>query len=110
MWGDFGWNTFRSEMDNSSDLIVVKSDQFLVNWLYGKAGNNPSGKKRDVIDVLDDSDKILLVWPLSFLVLRPMLVPIGTGTNFTTTQLSQITSGDASEAAMNNAIRFYGNW
>jgi len=33
-----------------------------------------------------------------------------TGTNLTTSQLSQITSGDASEAAMNNAISSYGIW
>ena len=127
LWGDFGWNTFRSEMDNSSDLIVVKSDQFLVNWLYGKAGNNPSGEKCDVIEGLDSSDKIIIAGVatefLSFnanasahglngigIYANGFLEALYTGTNLSTSQLSRITSGDASEAAMNNAISSYGIW
>ena len=127
LWGDFGWNTFRSEIDNSSDLIVVKSDQFLVNWLYGKAGNNPSGEKCDVIEGLDSSDKIRIVGVatefLSFkanasahglngigIYANGFLEALYTGTNLTTSQLSRITTGDASEAAMNNAISSYGIW
>ena len=127
LWGDFGWNTFRSEIDNSSDLIVVKSDQFLVNWLYGKAGNNPASKKCDVIEGLDSSDKLRIVGVatefLSFkanasahglsgigIYASGFLEALYTGTNLSTTQLSQITSGDASVAAMNNAISSYGIW
>ncbi|NDD14302.1 MAG: calcium-binding protein [Betaproteobacteria bacterium] len=127
LWGDFGWNTFRSEIDNSSDLIVVKSDQFLVNWLYGKAGNNPSGEKCDVIEGLDSSDKIIIAGVatefLSFkanasahglngigIYANGFLEALYTGTNLTTSQLSRITTGDASEAAMNNAISSYGIW
>jgi len=127
LWGDFGWNTFRSEIDNSSDLIVVKSDQFLANWLYCKAGNNPSGEKCDVIEGLDSSDKIIIAGVatefLSFnanasahglngigIYANGFLEALYTGTNLSTSQLSQITSGDASEAAMNNAISSYGIW
>ncbi|MCP9924793.1 M10 family metallopeptidase [Synechococcus lacustris C3-12m-Tous] len=127
LWGGFGWNTFRSEKDNSSDLIVIKSDQFLVNWLYGKAGNNPSAEKCDVIEGLDSSDKLRIVGvateALSFnanasahglsgigIYANGFLEALYIGTNLSTSQLSQITSGDASEAAMNNAISSYGIW
>ncbi len=59
--GDFGWNTFRSEQDDAMDLIVVKSDQHLFNWNYGKAGNNPNGEKVDIIEGLDANDEIKII-------------------------------------------------
>jgi len=59
--GDFGWNTYKSEKDGESDLIAIKSDQFLVNWLYGKAGNSPNGEKADIIEGLDPIDKIKII-------------------------------------------------
>ena len=52
---------FRSEKDGSSDLLVVKSDQWLENWMYGKAGNNPNGEKCDIIEGLDPIDQIRIV-------------------------------------------------
>ena len=127
VWGGFGWNTFRSEIDSFSDLIVVKSDQLLVNPGYGKAGNNINGEKCDVIEGLDSSDKLILMGVatefLSFkanasahglsgigIYANGFLEALYTGTNLSTSQLSRITSGDASEAAMNNAISSYGIW
>ncbi|WP_320676194.1 hypothetical protein [Prochlorococcus sp. MIT 1300] len=59
--GDFGWNTYRSEKDGAKDLIVIKSDQHLSNWIYGKAGNNPNGEKVDIIEGLDVTDEIKIV-------------------------------------------------
>jgi len=59
--GDFGWNTYRSEKDAYKDLIVIKSDQYLSNWIYGKAGNNPNGEKVDIIEGLDATDEIKIV-------------------------------------------------
>ena len=41
MHGDFGWNTFKDQQDDSKDLIAIKSDQHLSNWWYGKAGKQP---------------------------------------------------------------------
>ncbi|WP_320676198.1 calcium-binding protein [Prochlorococcus sp. MIT 1300] len=59
--GDFGWNTYRSEKDGAKDLIVIKSDQHLSNWIYGKAGNNPNGEKVDIMEGLDAFDEIKIV-------------------------------------------------
>lgn len=59
--GDFGWNTYTSEKDGFKDLIVIKSDQNLVNWLLKKAGNNPTGRKADIIEGLDAKDSIRIL-------------------------------------------------
>jgi hypothetical protein len=59
--GDFGWNTFTSERDDFVDTIVIKSDQYLFNWLLGKAENNSDGSKCDIIEGLDTFDKIKIV-------------------------------------------------
>ena len=59
--GDFGWNTFTSSIDGYSDLIVIKSDQYLVNPLFGRADNNNDGSKCDVIEGLDAFDKIKII-------------------------------------------------
>ena len=44
--GDFGWNTYKSEKDGVSDLIAIKSDQYLVNLLYGKQATTQMVKKQ----------------------------------------------------------------
>ena len=59
--GDFGWNTYTSEKDGYKDLIVIKSDQNLVNWMLKKAGNNPDGRKADIIEGLDANDSIRIL-------------------------------------------------
>ena len=59
--GDFGFNTYRDQRDGYKDHIVIKSDQKLVNWWYGKAGNNSSGQKADIIEGLDADDKITII-------------------------------------------------
>ena len=59
--GDFGWNTFKGQLDGSRDLIAIKSDQYLVNPWDGQAGNNPNGEKADFIEALDSDDEIKIV-------------------------------------------------
>ena len=58
MYGGFGQNNFGDERDGSIDHLYFKSDQFAENWLYGKAGNNPTGAKLDQIQGLDPFDRI----------------------------------------------------
>jgi Ca2+-binding RTX toxin-like protein len=123
--GDFGWNTYKSEIDGSSDLIALKSDQYLVNWIYGKAGNNSDGSKCDIIEGLDAIDKIRIIGvdtsDITFAanVTAKGLTGIGiygkgalealyTGGNLTLAQIQGMTSGDASAAAMANSISSYG--
>jgi len=125
--GDFGWNTYRSEIDGVSDLIAIKSDQFLVNWLYGKAGNSPNGEKSDIIEGLDAIDKIRIIGvdtsEITFAanVIAKGVTGIGiygkgilealyTGGDLTFAQIAQMTSGDASAAAMSNSVNSYGVW
>jgi Ca2+-binding RTX toxin-like protein len=127
LWGDFGWNTFKSEKDGFSDLIVVKSDQWVVNWLYGKAGNNANGEKCDIIEGLDSSDKLKIVGAntkdLTFsqgvsahgvkgigVYAKGALEALYTGGDLTIAQLTQMTSGDASEGAFANTITKFGSW
>jgi len=123
--GDFGWNTYKSEIDGFSDLIALKSDQYLVNWIYGKAGNNSDGSKCDIIEGLDAIDKIRIIGvdtsDITFAanVTAKGLTGIGiygkgalealyTGGNLTLAQIQGMTSGDASAAAMANSISSYG--
>lgn len=125
--GDFGWNTYRSEKDGVSDLIAVKSDQFLVNWLYGKAGNSPNGEKSDIIEGLDSIDKIKIIGidtsEITFaanvstkgvigigIYGKGILEALYTGGDLTLAQITQMTSGDASAAAMSNSVNAYGTW
>jgi RTX calcium-binding nonapeptide repeat (4 copies) len=125
--GDFGWNTYKSEKDGSSDLIAIKSDQYLVNWLYGKAGNNLTGEKSDVIEGLDPIDKIRIIGvdtsEITFManVSAKGITGIGIygkgalealyiGGDLTLAQITQMTSGDASAAAMSNSVNAYGVW
>ena len=124
LWGDFGWNTFTSEKDGSADLIVIKSDNNLVNWLYGTAGNNQNGEKADIIEGLDIQDQIKIVGAsskdLSFryasahgaygigIYAGSALEAVYTGGDLNISQIQTMTSGDASYAAMNNSIDSYG--
>ena len=125
--GDFGWNTYKSEKDGFSDLIAIKSDQYLVNWIYGKAGNNSDGAKCDIIEGLDAIDKIKIIGvdnrDITFAanVTAKGLTGIGiygngalealyTGGDLTINQITQMTSGDASAAAMANQVNSYGTW
>jgi hypothetical protein len=125
--GDFGWNTFKSEKDGVSDLIAIKSDQYLVNWLYGKAGNNPNGEKADIIEGLDAIDKIKIIGvdtkDITFaanvvahgvsgigIYGKGALEALYTGGDLTLAQITQMTSGDASAAAMSNSVNAYGVW
>ena len=127
LWGDFGWNTYTSEIDWFSDLIAVKSDQYVLNWLYGKAGNNPNGEKADIIEGLDPIDKIVIVGvgtnDLTFAALstahgatgigiygKGALEALYTGGDLTLAQIQSMTSGDASAAAMSNSVNSYGTW
>ena len=125
--GDFGWNTFKSEKDGVSDLIAVKSDHYLVNWLYGKAGNSPNGEKSDIIEGLDPVDKIRIIGvdtsEITFaanisakgvtgigIYGKGILEALYTGSDLTVAQITQMTSGDASAAAMSNLVNSYGVW
>ena len=125
--GDFGWNTYKSEKDGVSDLIAVKSDHYLVNWLYGKAGNSPNGEKADIIEGLDSIDKIKLIGidtrEITFaanisakgvtgigIYGKGILEALYTGGDLTVAQITQMTSGDASAAAMSNSVNAYGVW
>ena len=122
--GDFGWNTYKSEKDGFSDLIAIKSDQWLVNWLYGKAGNNSDGAKCDIIEGLDAIDKIKIIGcatsDLSFasttakgltgigIYAKGALEALYTGADLSLSQIQAMTTGDASAAAMANQITSYG--
>jgi len=125
--GDFGRNTYRSEKDGVSDLIAIKSDQFLVNWLYGQAGNSPNGEKSDIIEGLDLIDKIRIIGidtsEISFaadvatkgvtgigIYGKGILEALYTGGDLTLAQIQSMTSGDASAAAMSNSVNAYGTW
>ncbi len=109
--GDFGWNTFRSEKDGASDLIAIKSDQYLANWMIGNtAGNSPNGEKVDIIEGLDAIDEIKIIGVLtSDLTFAPSnakgVVGIGiyakgtlealyTGGDLATEQIQAMTTGD----------------
>ena len=125
LWGDFGWNTYKSEKDGSSDLIAIKSDQWLENWMYGKAGNNPNGEKADIIEGLDSIDKIRIVGvsttDLSFtsgasahgisgigIYAKGALEALYIGSDLSVAQIQAMTTGDASSAALRNNINSYG--
>ena len=111
LWGDFGWNTYTSEKDGYRDLIVIKSDEYLVNWLNGKAGNNPNGEKADIIEGLDSNDVIKILGvateELSFgaatahsvsgigIYGRGALEAVYTGGDLSIDQIRSMTTGDA---------------
>ena len=122
--GDFGWNTYKDQRDGSTDLIAIKSDQHLNNWWYGTAGNSPNGEKADFIEGLDAKDQIKIIGvfsqDLSFkenvtargvsgigIYAKGTLEAVYTGGNLSIGQLTQMTSGDGSTAAMNNQMWSY---
>lgn len=123
--GDFGWNTFQSEKDGFSDLIAIKSDEYLTNWIYGKTGNNPNGEKADIIEGLDASDRIKIIgvftpdislWAESVahgvsgigIYAKDSLEALYTGNDLSVAQLSAMVTGDGSAAAIANQIHSYG--
>lgn len=114
LYGGFGHNTFGDARDGYEDCLYFKSDQFAWNWLSGKAGNNPTGQKVDVIKGLDRYDKILIqgveTSELSFNQVNNFGAPTGnfagigifangylegiyTGGDLSATQLQSMTSG-----------------
>ena len=125
--GDFGWNTYKDQKDGSKDLIAIKSDQHLSNFWYGKAGNSPNGEKADFIEGLDATDEIKIIGvatkDLGFkdeitakgvsgigIYAKGALEAVYTGGNLSLNQISQMTSGDASAAAMANQMwSYWGN-
>lgn len=123
--GGFGWNTFQSESDGMEDLFAITSDQWVINPLIGKAGNNPNGEKADVLNGLDSKDQIKIIGAatadLTFaagatahgvsgigIYAGGALEALYTGGDLSVAQLRSMTSGDASAAAMANQISSYG--
>ena len=121
--GDFGWNTYKSEIDGAVDLIAIKSDQHLSNWWYGKSGNSPNGEKADVIEGLDANDEIKIIGAdtsdLTFaygsahgssgitISAKGVVEAVYTGGDLSLNQIKSMTTGDASEAAINNQMWSY---
>ena len=114
LYGGFGHNTFGDERDGYQDWLYFKSDQFAWNWLDGKAGNNPTGQKVDIIKGLDTYDKIFIqgveTHELSFSQVNNFTAPLGdftgigifangylegiyTGRDLSTSQLQSMTAG-----------------
>ena len=124
LWGDFGWNTYLENNDDEQDLLVIKSDQFLENYWYGKSGNNPNGEKADIITELDAFDQIkILGVDTSQITIdqasahsqsalgifaNGFLEAVYVGTNLNIGQLLDMVSGDASSQVMSNKQGFYG--
>jgi len=123
--GDFGWNTFQSEKDGFSDLIAIKSDKYLINWIYGKAGNNPNGEKADIIEALDANDQIKIIGVFTpeislrvgsvahgvsgiGIYAKDSLEALYIGNDLSVAQLSAMVTGDGSAAAIANQIHSYG--
>ena len=56
LWGDFGLNTLRVK-GRTKDLVVIKSDHYVYNWLNNSYTNNPNGERTDFIEGLDSWDR-----------------------------------------------------
>ena len=99
----------------------------MYNWVYGKAGNSPNGEKADVIEGLDAIDRIKIIGAnTSDITVRSGATAHGVsgigiyakgalealyiGGNLSASQISGMTTGDASAAAMSNSIDSYGVW
>ncbi|EAQ74059.1 MULTISPECIES: SGNH/GDSL hydrolase family protein [unclassified Synechococcus] len=61
LFGGFGTNIFLSSADGDADTMVISSDQFLVNPFYAGDANNVPGGKVDVIEAIDDLDRIVIL-------------------------------------------------
>jgi Ca2+-binding RTX toxin-like protein len=61
LFGDFGTNIFLSSVDGNADTLVISSDQFLANPFDAGAANNLLGGKVDVIEAIDDLDRIVIL-------------------------------------------------
>ena len=59
--GDFGYNTYASQIDGAEDNIVIKSDTKLFNWWLSSWGNNNESQRSDIIEGLDENDKISIL-------------------------------------------------
>lgn len=122
--GDFGWNTYKSQRDGSIDLIAIKSDQILYNWWLGTSGNNADGRKADIIEGLDQYDKIKIIGAsqsqLSFkdnvshrgvtgigIYANNCLEALYTGGQLSLEMIKDITTGDNSYLALNNRMWNY---
>ena len=122
--GDFGWNTFLDQQDGAKDLIAIKSDQFLSNFWYGKAGNSPNGEKADFIEGLDDIDEIKIIGVSTSdisvvdnvtarnvtgigIYAKGTLEAVYIGGSLSTSQIQNMTTGDISTTAMNNQMWSY---
>jgi hypothetical protein len=123
--GGFGFNTFGWEQDGYQDLLAIKSDQWLINWAYDKAGNNSDGSKADIIEELDADDQIKIIGVFTpdisvvqgatahgltgiGIYAKGALEALYTGTGLSVAQIASMTTGDGSAAAMNNDISSYG--
>ena len=122
--GDFGWNTYNDQRDGYLDLIAIKSDQLLYNWLYETAGNNLDGRKSDIIEGLDSWDSIVIIGAsqdqLSFrdnvshkgvtgvgIYADGALEALYTGGDLSVNQIMQMTTGDGSLLATTNQMWSY---
>ena len=125
--GDFGSNIYKSDKDGFSDLIAIKSDQYLSNWYFNKAGNNPNGEKCDLIESLETIDRIKIIGVSTSEITfaaniytkgktgigiygKGALEALYIGGDLSISQLTTMTTGDASAAAMSNSVNSYGTW
>ena len=127
LWGGFGWNTFRSDKDGSADLLVIRSDQWLINPRQNNtAGNNADGSKTDVIEGLDSIDRIKIQGVSSDeisvraeasahglsgigIYAKGYLEALYVGGDLSAAQLQAMVSGDNTAAAVNNTLASYGS-
>ena len=125
LWGDFGLNTFKSEKDGQKDLVVIKSDHYVYNWLNNSYTNNPNGERTDFIEGLDSWDRIRVTGgykqDLRFaenvthmgqtgiaIYLKDSLEALYTGNDLSLDQIRNMTDGDGSETAILNQTHQYG--
>ena len=112
--------------DSESDLLVILSDQFLINENYGTAGNNANGEKADVISELDPVDLIKIRGvssnQLSFadtsinemygigIYADSYLEALYIGSDLSLGQIQAMTSGVSLLDITLNSIDRYGSW
>ena len=125
LWGDFGLNTFKSEKDGQKDLVVIKSDHYVYNWLNNSYTNNPNGERTDFIEGLDSWDSIRVTCgykhDLRFvdnvthmgqtgiaIYLKDSLEALYTGNDLSIDQIMNMTDGDGSAEAIANRVHQYG--